>query len=430
MVNKMIPLILCAFIVACGAAPQDEMPQDEQPIIEELTISGLVQKGIYQIGTGVDFNGLDDQFNAIIGESASTTIYDNEGNYSSTMTFPTATYAQVTACGFFLNELTGAFTTDRFCSSSLVYPNTGPNSLNIATGIIERRLKILSQSGIVGQPAIDQATEELTSGLLYYDAATLPTGVLSLGGANEWGISDDSPLLALSALALSVNPTIQELESWVGNLGLDLEDGTINQTTKDQVSLAAGRMNTRPIESNVSGYFGGVGSTSTAKDIERWLSIVDPTRGTIVSHVQKGNFLDFVTFGMQTNIAIPIMTTELKAIRHLELQFSPIGIEIRNDAGGVPGTLIESAVDTSGFLPARKYFDAQGIEYSLNGNLLTFSNQVELQANTHYWLVLDIQNATMDFYDGTAHSNFLQSVDGGLTWSPFFTGSPYVTFLN
>jgi hypothetical protein len=425
MKNLLIILFIAITLVSCKGLDGTNGGDGTNPESGiSFTIEGAAQKGPYQPGTQVSIQGLDSTFAVIAGENASTTVQDDLGNFSSALTLPQSIYGDILACGFFWDELTGAYTQERFCSSSLLLPNTGPYNLNIVTSMTKERVKELRASlpaTTTDQEILDQATSEFINEALGF--TTYPS-IFTLS-ANNWNINDDSPLLTLSGLTLG--GSIQDLEGLVASIANDFADGTLTQAHKDFYQQKSIALNPATVEANVSGKFGQVG------DITRWLTKLDPSRLVSIKQTQgRGAQTNYTMIGGPMHIGIPFSSgVSGLSFDYTSFHCPSIVAEIwSHDGTLVPATLLHTGTVGANLLPPRSY-------PSTGGDLVIAQNQasftgVSLAANSNFWMILNVSSCPTPFNDPSPHSKVIRSNDGGTTYTLDFngwTGTPQLTFL-
>jgi hypothetical protein len=424
MKNLLIILFIAMALASCkglDGANGGEGTSPESGI--SFTIEGAAQKGPYQAGTQVSIQGLDSTFTVIAGENASTTVQDDLGNFSSALSLPQSSYGDIIACGYFYDELAGFYTQERFCSSSILIPNAGPYNLNIATSMIKERVKELDASGITGQAAFNQASSELIENLLGVTGTDYPSTFTI--GANSWTITDDSPLLTISALTLG--GTIQELEAKVAEISNDMVDGLLSQALKDEFKQKAIALNPATVEANVSGKFGQVG------DITRWLAKLDPSRLISIQQTQgRGTQTNYTFIGGATYIGVPFSSGASNlSFDYASFHCPSTVAEIWSHNGTlVPAALLYTGAVGTNLLPSRAYPSTSG-DLAIAQNQASFTG-VSLAANSNFWMILNVSSCPTSFNDASPHSKVIRSNDGGTTYTLDFngwTGTPQLTFL-
>tara|TARA_Y100001956_G_C4124760_1_gene189463 strand:- start:2927 stop:3415 length:489 start_codon:yes stop_codon:yes gene_type:complete len=141
-------------LTACGGGSsnetQNDVKQDQtntQPQKKDITISGSVEKGPFVIGSTVTINILDEN-----GENTDSTIVtkttDDLGNFE--FKVPEGSIIQITAAGYYRNEITGALSEGQLSLRSIykaTSDETQSANVNLLTHLTSNRVLELIKAG-------------------------------------------------------------------------------------------------------------------------------------------------------------------------------------------------------------------------------------------------------------------------------------------
>lgn len=136
--KRLFPLIKIISVVAIAVLADSCKKNPSGPSVEPRQVSGAVQKGPFITGTSVTIHPLDAQL-APTGESYETQISDDLGNFM----FPvkiSAPYAELTAQGYYFNEILGRLSDSPITLRSIIKLNDGDHNINLLTTLEAGRL--------------------------------------------------------------------------------------------------------------------------------------------------------------------------------------------------------------------------------------------------------------------------------------------------
>ena len=195
----------------------------------DYTVSGKVEKGPFISGSTINLQPMDSKL-APTGSTFSTTITDNSGNFSFGTTTLVTPYAQLTANGYFFNEITGALSSGTLSLRALVNLKEQQTvNVNILTHLkYARILDLVEKDKKSYNEANKQAQKELLSafGLEQF----------SESDAASYSITSGTPeagaLIAISSLILK-NRTEAQVTEYLAQLSKEFgETGTFSVATK------------------------------------------------------------------------------------------------------------------------------------------------------------------------------------------------------
>ena len=243
-------LVALLGLTACGGGSsnesQNDVKQDQsntQPQKKEITIVGSVEKGPFVIGSTVTINILDES-----GENTDSTIVtkttDDLGNFE--FKVPEGSIIQITAAGYYRNEITGALSEGQLSLRSIykaTSDDTQSANVNLLTHLTSNRVLELIKAGETDfDKAISQAEEEFSANFQTVIARSNNESFTNLSIFAEADSDDNAYLLTLSSMlyqhaidlaALNQSSAEAELTSILNELESDFgTDGKVDDTEK------------------------------------------------------------------------------------------------------------------------------------------------------------------------------------------------------
>ena len=207
--SRLLALTVVALsLVGCNLG-NDEPPFEPQ----SYTVSGKVEKGPFVSGSTITMQRLDGNLQSI-GEMYTTTIVDNEGSFTfGAKSFDTP-YADLSANGYFFNEVRGELSTGTLNLRAIVDISDATTvNVNILTHIKYQRLLNLVAAGKSFSDANAQAQQELFGAFGCSQYADIEASRLSIiSGDEKAGV-----LIAISSLLL-VERSEAELTEYLARL--------------------------------------------------------------------------------------------------------------------------------------------------------------------------------------------------------------------
>lgn len=233
------------------------------------TVSGKVEKGPFVIGSTVTIQPMDGNLQAL-GSPDSTTIQDNFGSFSFEPRLFQTPYAEVTANGYFFNEIKGEFSTSKLRLRALVDLSDGPTAnVNFFTHLKYQRIQKLITDNIKFGEADKQAQEELFSAFGLQKHAEKDASTFSI----TEGTDEATALIAISSLLLvdksgtTLGKYLAKLCKEFGEKGT-FEESTIQQIRGDKEALWSKLSSVR---SNIIEYYETFGLEVEVKELERFI---------------------------------------------------------------------------------------------------------------------------------------------------------------
>ena len=184
---------MCFFAFSCS---DDNSGGTYEP--QTYNVSGKVEKGPFVSGSTITMQPMDSKMQAS-GESYSATITDNAGNFTFGSKLFNAPFAELTANGYFFNEVDGDLSSGTLNLRALVdLSDKSTVNVNILTHLKYQRMLNLIEQGSSFKQADRQAQQELFAvfGLTAY-ASTDASQLSIISGTDE-----AAALIAVSSLIL------------------------------------------------------------------------------------------------------------------------------------------------------------------------------------------------------------------------------------
>lgn len=193
-------------------------------------VKGKVEKGPFVSGSSIDLQPMDVNLKAL-GSTYSSTISDNIGNFSFGSQTLDTPFAQLTANGYFFNEVEGKLSDGQIMLRAIIsLANKSSVNVNLLTHLKYQRVLNLVQGGKSFDEANTQAQKELLGEFGLQRFADTDVSQYSItAGTNEAGA-----LIAVSSLLL-YDRTEAELTEYLASLSEEFsENGCFSESTKTQ----------------------------------------------------------------------------------------------------------------------------------------------------------------------------------------------------
>lgn len=221
---------LIAFSVLFSSCGKDsEEGESFEP--HTYNVSGKVEKGPFVSGSTITIQPMDSKLQ-VRGDFYSSTIQDDMGNFSFGSKLFEAPYAELTANGYFFNEVEGELSSGTLSLRALVdLSDKTTVNVNVLTHLKYQRVQKLVEGGMSFKEANTQAQKELFTafGLQKYedkDASSLSI----IGGTDE-----SAALIAISSL-LIVDRSEAALTEYLAKLCKEFGDnGAFTESTRQQM---------------------------------------------------------------------------------------------------------------------------------------------------------------------------------------------------
>ncbi len=190
----------------------------------EYSVSGEVQKGPFSSGGEVVLNVLDETYD-LTGETFTTSITDNQGNFSFNNIILNSSLIELSVEGVYFNEVLGENSEDilRLQALSDISVQNKAN-VNILTHLERQRVRHLVSTGKTLEEAKQQAQKSIFDIFGYDVYEYVPSENLNIFGSGDM----NAKLLAISVI-IQANRDAEEMSDLLANISSDLKnDGKLN----------------------------------------------------------------------------------------------------------------------------------------------------------------------------------------------------------
>lgn len=221
---------LVAFSVLFSSCGKDsEKGESFEP--HTYNVSGKVEKGPFVSGSTITIQPMDSKLQ-VRGDFYSSTIQDDMGNFSFGSKLFEAPYAELTANGYFFNEVEGELSSGTLSLRALVdLSDKTTVNVNVLTHLKYQRVQRLVEGGMSFKEANTQAQKELFTafGLQRYEDKDASSFSI-IGGTDE-----SAALIAISSL-LIVDRSEAALTEYLAKLCKEFGDnGAFTESTRQQM---------------------------------------------------------------------------------------------------------------------------------------------------------------------------------------------------
>ncbi len=284
-------------IVSCDDEKVLESEEKFKPT--DYTVKGKVEKGPFVSGSTINMQPMDAKL-IPTGSTFSSTISDNAGNFA----FNTATletpYAQLTANGYFFNEVTGQLSNGTLSLRAIadLSEQTTVN-VNILTHLkYARIMDLVEKENMTYKDANKQAQRELLTQFGLQRFADMDASNYSITS----GTPEAGALIAISSLLL-LNRSEAQITEYLAKLSLEFgENGSFSDETKNTIKTDRKNIwaKLRGIENNIKERYAGLGQTITVVSLDDYFDWDDdgiagnegtktPERTVLVYMAAEGN---------------------------------------------------------------------------------------------------------------------------------------------
>lgn len=223
--HGLLALMLCVLFVSCEEDANDDF------VPQTYNVCGKVEKGPFVSGSAITIQPMSAQMQAL-GTMYTSTIQDHLGNFSFGSKLFESPYAELTANGYFFNEVTGALSSGTLYLRAIVdLSKSATVNVNILTHIKYQRVLNLIAQGKTYASANEQAQEELFAAFglqKYADKDASQYSVIE-------GTAESAALIAISSLIL-VDRTEAAVTEYLARLCREFgERGTFSDETREVI---------------------------------------------------------------------------------------------------------------------------------------------------------------------------------------------------
>ncbi len=236
---------------------------------KNYNVNGKVEKGPFVSGSTITIQPMNAKLQAS-GELYSSTIQDHAGNFSFGSKLFDSPYAELTANGYFFNEVTGNLSQGTLNLRGLVDLSDATTvNVNILTHLKYQRVLALVEKGEKFSNANKQAQKELFTAFGLQKYADTDASRFSIISGNE----EASALIAVSSL-LIVDRSEAELTEYLAKLCKEFgQSGTFTETTKSQIKRDREKLSKHlsSIRSNIISRYEDLGQSVEVKELASFL---------------------------------------------------------------------------------------------------------------------------------------------------------------
>lgn len=257
--------LLTALCFAISSCSDKDNPDDGGFTPQTYNVQGKVEKGPFISGSTISIQLMDSKLEAL-GEFYSSTIQDDMGNFSFGSKSFKAPYAELTANGYFFNEVEGRLSSGTLNLRALVdLSDEATVNVNILTHLkYQRILNLVSEGKKLGD-ANQQAQKELFTAFGLQKYSDTDASQFSI----TEGTNESAALIAISSL-LIVERSEAELTEYLAKLCREFgENGTFPTETKQQLKADREKLASRLsyIKDNIIDRYQELGKTVEVQEL-------------------------------------------------------------------------------------------------------------------------------------------------------------------
>ena len=296
-------LLLASLILIISCQEDDDVTTQNPPngedtlTIKKVNVNGFIQKGPFINGTAVTISELDDSLVAT-GKNFNTQIADNKGSFEIRNIELTSDYVQLTANGFYFDEIKGEKSAAQLTLFALAnISNASSINVNILSHLEKDRAHFLIRQGKSFAEAKKQAQQEI---LAIFNIAKENIGNSETLDISQEG-DDNAILLAISTILQGHN-TVAELSELLANINTDIkEDGELNSnSSREKLVSNAKSLDLAAIREHIEKRYDELGVTSTIPNFEKYID----SDGDGILNGDEDDTPDEFTFDPQIDVAI------------------------------------------------------------------------------------------------------------------------------
>lgn len=250
-----------------SCSEDDNIENDFKPTTYDVL--GKVEKGPFVSGSTITIQPMDGNLQ-VLGSLYSSTIQDDLGNFSFGSKLFEVPYAELTANGYFFNEVDGELSSGTLNLRALVdLSDKTTVNVNLLTHLKYQRIQRLITNGMKFGEANKQAQQELFTAFGLQKYAEKDASTFSIAG----GTDESAALIAISSLLL-VNRSEAALTEYLAKLCREFgKNGTFNESTQKQIDADKETLGNQlySVKNNIIERYADLGLEITVKDLRYFL---------------------------------------------------------------------------------------------------------------------------------------------------------------
>lgn len=235
---------------------------------QTYNVSGKVEKGPFVSGSTITIQPMDGHLQGL-GSMYSSTIQDHEGSFSFGSKSFDSPYAELTATGYFFNEVEGELSEGMLTLKALVdLSDNATVNVNILTHLKYQRIQKLVAGGEKFAEANKQAQEELFAAFGLSDYAEVDASSYSI----TEGTDESAALIAISSMLLA-DRSEAELTEYLSKLSSEFSaEGKFTAATKQEMKDDRKYLSKKldDIKANVISRYENLGVNVDVKELTRY----------------------------------------------------------------------------------------------------------------------------------------------------------------
>ena len=248
----------------CSCSDDDETEGDFTPTV--FNVMGKVEKGPMIRGSHVDMRTLD-EYMTPTGNFYSATIDNNLGDFNYGALKINSPYAQLTADGYFFNEVDGELSEGTIKLDAIVdLKDNSTINVNVLTHLKSKRIHhLITTKGMTFKEANAQAQKELLTQFGLQQYASKDASQFSLTSGDD----ASGALIAISSLVLT-DRSDAEIVEYLSILSNEFgKEGAFSQETKKRIQSGKNYLNARldKISENIKSRYKELGLEVKVKDL-------------------------------------------------------------------------------------------------------------------------------------------------------------------
>lgn len=235
---------------------------------QTYNVGGKVEKGPFISGSTITMQPMNAKMQPS-GQMYTTTIQDNTGSFTFGSKLFDAPFAELTANGYFFNEVSGALSSGTLNLRAIVdLSNQSTINVNILTHLKYQRILNLVGQGSNFRQANEQAQKELFTAFGLSQYAETDASLFSIVKGND----ESAALIAVSSLLL-VDRSEAELTEYLAKLSQEFgKEGIFSPETKEQIKedkkMIANKLS--QVRDNIINRYNDLGVSVEVKELERF----------------------------------------------------------------------------------------------------------------------------------------------------------------